>query len=120
MRARIAHFVLPVFLPVLAAFAAAATPAWPGAAASPNGSAPALGDETEQAPFIASHHATPQLRAARESGARAPFAKLPPHTLTLRLVATPAPSWRSRAAEAAPAPIAPPSAPRSCRGPPRA
>jgi hypothetical protein len=116
MRARIAIVVLPFF----AAVAAAGTPAWPGAAASRAGSVPALGGETEEAPFVASHQAAPHLRAARESGARAPFAKLPPHALTLRLVAPPAPSWLSRAVEAAPAPIAPPSAPRSCRGPPRA
>jgi hypothetical protein len=116
MRARIALFVLPFF----AALAAAGVPASMRAAASPAGSVPALGSQAEQAPFVASHQATPQLRAARESGARAPFAKLPPHGLTLRLVAAPAPSWRSRAAEAAPVPIAPPSAPRSCRGPPRA
>jgi hypothetical protein len=113
MRARVAVLVLPFF----AALTAGATPAVVGAAA---GSAPVLSGATDPAPFVASQHATPQLRAARESGARAPFAKLPPHALTLRFVATPTPSWSSRSADAAAAPIAPPSAPRSCRGPPRA
>ena len=113
MRARIAIVVLPF----LAALTAVGTPAVPGTAAE---SAPVLNGATDSAPFVASQHATPQLRAARESGARAPFAKLPPHALTLRLVATPTPSWSSRASAAAPAPIAPPSAPRWCRGPPLA
>ena len=113
MRARIGVLVLPFF----AALTAVATPAVVGAATR---SAPALSDAADPAPFVASQHATPQLRAARESGARAPFAKLPPHALTLRFVATPTPSWSSRPSDAAPAPIAPPSAPRSCRGPPRA
>lgn len=112
MRARAVIVVLSFF----AALAAGGTPAWPAGA----GSAPTLGSETEQAPFVASPHATPQLRAARESGARAPFAKLPPHALTLRFVAAPTRSWLWPAPDAAPAPIAPPSAPRSCRGPPRA
>jgi hypothetical protein len=111
MRARIAILVLPFF----AALTAVATPAAVGAPAE---SAPVLSGSTDPAPCVASQHATPQLRAARESGARAPFAKLPPHALTLRFVAIPTPSWSSRASDAAPAPIAPPSAPRSCRGPP--
>ena len=111
MRARIAIVVLAF----LAALTAVGTPVAPGAAAE---SAPVLSGATDSAPFVASQHATLQLRAARESGARAPFAKLPPHALTLRFVAIPTPSWSSRASDAAPAPIAPPFAPRSCRGPP--
>jgi hypothetical protein len=115
VRARVSIIVLSF----CCALAAAGTPASIAAAAE---RAPALGGEPEQTPYVASHQftvaSTLQLRAARESSARPAFWKLPPHTLTLRVVATLVPSVIARATEVACAPIAPPSAPRSCRGPP--
>ena len=116
MRARLASFVIPFF----AVLAVAGTPVLPvAAAAAAVERAPALGGEAERTPVVASHGSHAQLRAARESSARPSFWKLPPHVLTLRLVATPIPSVLARAAELARVPVAPPSAPRTCRGPPR-
>ena len=117
MRARLASFVIPFF----AVLAVAGTPVLPvAAAAAAVERAPTLGGEAERTPVVGSHglsHA--QLRVARESNARPSFWKLPPHALTLRLVAAPIPSVLACAAELARVPIAPPSAPRTCRGPPR-
>jgi hypothetical protein len=116
VRARFAAFVLPFF----AVLAAAGTPVLPAAHAATVQRTPVLGGESERTPIVASHDTPAQLRVARESNARPSFWKLPPHALTLRLVvATPAPSVLERAADVARAPIAPPSAPRTCRGPPR-
>jgi len=115
VRARFAAFVLPFF----AVLAAAGTPVLLTAHAAAVERTPVLGGETERTPVIASHDTPPQLRVARESNARPSFWKLPPHALTLRLVATPVPSVLARVADAARAPVAPPSAPRTCRGPPR-
>jgi hypothetical protein len=116
VRARFAAFVLPFF----AVLAAAGTPVLPAAHAATVERTPVLGGESERTPIVASHDTPAQLRVARESNARPSFWKLPPHALTLRLVvATPAPSVLERAADVARAPIAPPSAPRTCRGPPR-
>ena len=115
MRARVAAFLLPFF----AALAVAATPVLPAAAAAAVERAPALGGEAERTPVAAAHEPSSQLRAAREAGARPSFWKLLPHALTLRVVATPVLLERDRVAAVAHAPIAPPSAPRSCRGPPR-
>ena len=116
VRARVAAFVLPFF----AALAVAGTPVLPAAAEAAIERAPALGGEAERTPAMAAQQAAPQLRAARESGARPGFWKLPPHALTLRFVAKSDPSELARAADVARAPVAPPSAPRTCRGPPRA
>ena len=116
MRARLASFLIPFF----AVLAVAGTPVLPVAAAvAAVERAPTLGGEAERTPVVGSHRSPAQLRVARESNARPSFWKLPPHALTLRLVATPVPSVLARAAEVARAPIAPPSAPRTCRGPPR-
>jgi hypothetical protein len=116
VRARLASFVIPFF----AVLAVAGTPVLPvAAAAAAVERAPALGGEAERTPVVASHGSDAQLRAARESSARPSFWKLPPHAFTLRLVATPTPSVLARAAEVARVPVAPPSAPRTCRGPPR-
>jgi hypothetical protein len=116
VRARVAAFLIPFF----AALAVAGTPVLPAASAAAAERAPALGGEVERTPAVASPHGAAQLHAAaREAGTRPGFWKLPPHVLTLRLVATPIPSERTRAATVACAPIAPPSAPRTCRGPPR-
>ena len=88
MRARLASFVIPFF----AVLAVAGTPVLPvAAAAAAVERAPALGGEAERTPVVASHGSHAQLRAARESSARPSFWKLPPHALTLRLVATPMP-----------------------------
>ena len=117
VRARIAAFVLPFF----AALAVANTPVLPAAAAGAIERAPALGGEVERTPVVAAQQQTaPHLRAARESGPRPGFWKLPPHALTLRLVARSVPTELARAADVARVPVAPPSAPRTCRGPPRA
>jgi len=115
VRARVASFVLPFF----ALLATASTPVLPAAAAGAVERAAALGGESERTPIIASQQTAPHVRAAREAGTRPGFWKLPPHTLTLRFVATPVPSVLARATVVARAPIAPPSAPRTCRGPPR-
>jgi hypothetical protein len=115
LRARISIAVLSFF----GAFAAAGTPVLPAAAVAAAARAATLGGEGERTPIASPQHEPLQLRAARESGPRPSFWKLPPHTLTLRLVATFVPTVQDRAAEAARAPIAPPAAPRSCRGPPR-
>jgi len=107
---------------VLAFFGAlvvAGTPALPAAAVAAAARASTLGGEAERTPIASSNHTPLQLRAARESNARPGFWKLPPHTLTLRLVATTIPTVLARATEPARAPMTPPSAPRSCRGPPR-
>jgi hypothetical protein len=115
LRARVATVVLSFF----AAFAAAGTPVLPAAAVAAAACAPALGGEGERTPIASPQHEPLQVRAAREAGPRPGFWKLPPHTLTLRLVAALVPTVQERAADAARAPIAPPAAPRSCRGPPR-
>jgi len=116
VRARVAMTVLWFF----AALVATGTPSLPASAATAFERTSALGGETERTPYLASTHATVQLRAAREAQARPAFAKLPPQALTLRSVALAAPSALARAIEVACTPTAPPSAPRSCRGPPRA
>ena len=117
MRARVAIVVLSFF----AALAVAGTPVAPTitVAAAAAERAPALGGEAERTPIVASNQTPLQLRAARESTARPSFWKLPPHALTLRFVATPNPTVLARATETARTPVAPPAAPRSCRGPPR-
>jgi len=115
LRARITLAVLSFF----AAFAAAATPVVPAVAVAALERAPTLGGEAERTPVVASNPSQSQLRAARESSPRPGFWKLPPYALTLRFVATPIPTALARATESAHAPVAPPSAPRSCRGPPR-
>jgi hypothetical protein len=115
LRARVALAVLAFF----AAFAAAATPVLPSVAVAAADRAPTLGGEAERTPGVSSNQAPAQLRAARESNARPSFWKLPPYTLTLRFVATPIPTVLARATESACAPWTPPSAPRTCRGPPR-
>ncbi len=115
LRARVAIAVLSFF----GALVVAGTPVLPAAAVAAAARAPALGGEAERTPIASSNHTPLQLRAARESNARPGFWKLPPHTLTLRLVATTIPTVLARATEPARAPVAPPSAPRSCRGPPR-
>jgi hypothetical protein len=107
-------------IPFFAVLAMTGTPVLPvAAAAAAVERAPTLGGEAERTPVVGAHASHAQLRVARESNGRASFWKLPPHALTLRLVATPIPSVLARAAEVARAPVAPPSAPRSCRGPPR-
>jgi hypothetical protein len=108
-------------LSFFAALAVAGTPVVPAAAAALAAAdrAPALGGEAERTPIAASNQTPLQLRAARESTARPSFWKLPPHVLTLRFVAAPTPMVLARATEAARTPVAPPAAPRSCRGPPR-
>jgi hypothetical protein len=116
VRARVAAFLLPFF----AALAVAGTPVLPAGAAATIDRAPTLGGEVERTPVIASRQGTPQLHAARASGLQPGFWKLPPHALTLRLVAMPSQSVFAHATDAGRVPIAPPSAPRSCRGPPRA
>ena len=116
MRARVALAVLSFF----AAFAASATPVLPSVAVAAADRAPALGGEAERTPGVSSNQAPVQLRAARESNARPSlWNKLPPYTVTLRFVATPIPMVLARATESARAPWTPPSAPRTCRGPPR-
>jgi hypothetical protein len=117
VRARVVSFLLPLF----AVLAVAGTPVLPAAAAPAAGAerTPTLGGESERTPVVASQGQHAQLRVARESNARPSFWKLPPHVLTLRLVATPVPSVLARAADVARVPVAPPSAPRTCRGPPR-
>src|SRR6185436_9174058 len=75
VRGRVAAFVLPFF----AALAVAGTPVLPAAAEAAIERAPALGGEAERTPAVAAQQAVPQLRAARESGARPGFWKLPPH-----------------------------------------
>jgi hypothetical protein len=116
VRARLASFVIPFF----AVLAVAGTPVLPvAAAAAAVERAPALGGEAERTPVVVSQGAHAQLRVARESNARPSFWKLPPYALTLRLVAAPLPSVVARAAETARVPVSPPSAPRTCRGPPR-
>ena len=106
-------------LSFFAAFAAAATAAAPAVAAAAVERAPTLGGEAERTPIVASNQSPSQLRAARESSPRPSFWKLPPYTLTLRFVPTPIPTALARATESAHAPVSPPAAPRSCRGPPR-
>jgi hypothetical protein len=115
LRARITLAVLSFF----AAFAAAATPVVPAVAVAALERAPTLGGEAERTPAVTSNPSPSQLRAAREASPRPGFWKLPPYALTLRFVATPIPTALARATESAHAPVAPPSAPRSCRGPPR-
>ena len=120
MRARVAIARQSFFGAILIGFAAVAgTPVLPAAAVAAAERASTLGGEAERTPIASSNHTPLQLRAARESSARPGFWKLPPHTLTLRLVATTIPTVLARATEPARAPVAPPSAPRSCRGPPR-
>ena len=120
MRARVAIARQSFFGAILIGFAVVAgTPVLPAAAVAAAERAPALGGEAERTPIVASHQTAPQLRAARESTARPSFWKLPPHALTLRFVATPNPTVLARASETARTPVAPPAAPRSCRGPPR-
>ena len=106
-------------LSFFAALVVSGTPALPAAAVAAAAGASTLGGEAERTPIASSSHTPLQLRAARESNTRPGFWKLPPHTLTLRFVATTIPTVLARAAEPARAPVAPPSAPRSCRGPPR-
>jgi hypothetical protein len=117
VRARVALTVLSFF----AALAVAGTPVAPAfaVAAAAAERAPTLGGEAERTPIVASNQTPLQLRAAREASARPGFWKLPPHALTLRFVATPSPTVLARATESARTPVAPPAAPRSCRGPPR-
>jgi hypothetical protein len=116
LRARVALVVLSFF----AAFAAAATPVLPSVAVAAADRAPTLGGEAERTPGVSSNQTPVQLRAARESTARPNlWNKLPPYTVTLRFVATPIPTALERATESARACWAPPSAPRTCRGPPR-
>ena len=116
LRARVAITVLSFF----AALVVAGTPVVPLAAAVAAAERPpALGGEAERTPIVV---VEPDAAAAprRARIERAPgFWKLPPHALTLRLVATPIPTVLARATETARAPVAPPAAPRSCRGPPR-
>jgi hypothetical protein len=113
MRARVAVTVLSFF----SALAATSTPVLPAAAAE---RAPALGGEAERTPYVASDASAVPLRAVRDtSSARPGFWKLPPHALTLRIDATPVAWARALSPEVAQTPVAPPSAPRSCRGPPR-
>ncbi len=115
VRARVSLAVLAFF----AAFAAAGTPVLPSVAVAAADRQSVLGGEAERTPGLSSNQSPVQLRAARESNARPAFWKLPPYALTLRFVATPIPTELARATESARAPVAPPSAPRSCRGPPR-
>ena len=117
MRARVAVTVLGFF----AVLAATGTPPSPaGAATAAVGRAQTLGGEIDRTPGVASHGTSAQLAAARAASAQPGPWKLPPLALAPDLSATPAVSASARPFEAACAPIAPPSAPRSCRGPPRA
>ena len=76
------------------ALVVAGTPVLPAAAVAAAAAerVPALGGEAERTPIASSNHTPLQLRAARESSARPGFWKLPPHALTLRLVATTIPT----------------------------
>ena len=116
MRARVTVTVLAFFV----ALAATGTPASMGAAAGAVDRAQALGGETERTPVVASHATPAQLHAVRFAGARPVPWKLPLAAPAINLGATLVSSESTRAVEAAHAPIAPPSAPRSCRGPPQA
>ena len=102
-----------------AALVATGTPSVPAPAAPAAARAPALGGETERTPYLGSAPSAVQLRVARAAQARPAFAKLPPQALTLRFVAAPGPSVLARAMAVARKLTAPPSAPRSSRGPPR-
>jgi len=115
MRARVTVTVLAFFV----ALAATGTPASPGAGGASAGRAQALGGEIERTPVVAAHPSAIQSNIARAASAR-PAGRLPPVVLALDLDAAPAWSASARANEAPCAPMAPPAAPRSCRGPPRA
>lgn len=107
-------------LSFFAAFAASATPVLPSVAVAAADRAPTLGGEAERTPGVSSNQAPVQVRAARESNARpGVWNQLPPYTVTLRFVSTPIPTVLARATESARVPWTPPSAPRTCRGPPR-
>ncbi|HEY7375275.1 MAG TPA: hypothetical protein VIF57_24155 [Polyangia bacterium] len=115
MRARVAVTVLGFF----AVLAATGTPpSLAGASAAAVGRAQTLGGEIDRTPGVASHGTSAQLAAARAARAQPGPWKLPPLALVSAVSATPVASAFTRPFEVACAPIAPPSAPRSCRGPP--
>src|SRR5689334_19113155 len=117
MRARVAVTVLGFF----AVLAAAGTPPpLAGAPAAAVGRAHTLGGEIDRHPGVISHGTPARLVAARAASARPGPWKLPPLAGAADVSTPPVASASSRPFEAACAPIAPPSAPRSCRGPPRA
>ena len=106
------------FFAVLAA--AGTPPPVAGAAAVAVGRAQTLGGESDRNPGVVSHGTPAQLVVARAANARPGPWKLPPLALVPDVSPPSVASASPRPFEAAGAPIAPPSSPRSCRGPPRA
>jgi len=106
---------------LLSFFAALATSGLPSvdaaAAAAAIDRAPTAVGGFDQTPAVASHST---LSVARAANARNGLWKAALPALAVALEAPPLTTLSTRAPEAAAAPIAPPSAPRSCRGPPRA
>jgi hypothetical protein len=113
MRSRIAIAAL-----CCALLAAAVGPSRARAAAGPRD--PIADDATGGARVVAAGHTTPRLLGREPSSPTPAWGKLPPYAPMPAVVWMHLASGEAAGRTPAHAPVAPPAAPRSCRGPPAA